>query len=281
MWHNKRLQDFNRQTLEEDWHWTATDERHKNTILKELTELSWDNTSNSDTDWNDLDEQNVAIIADSKQALLTNTKAGTSIKVSETPYDETTSTSKQFIDYPIECKGMKLTTVWDPASTDSFITPEVVNALDAPMEAYPAPIKLHLASQGSQDMVTHFVKLRIRVNECETLWKFDVLKMKGRQVLIRNDFIHKHRVVLSSNPKMVVAPKSVSAAESAVTPNQTVRLQGEVQDTTKEQVEKFKTFMLKTYPEVFRSKSDPPKLPPKRDIQHTIPLLDRIRDIDK
>ena len=158
----------------------------------------------------------------------------------------------------------------DSGSLGDFVSSTLVDQLSAKKELLASPISLQLAVQGSRSKVNARTTLEMEYQDiCESR-TFDVININNYDLILGTPFMYQHQICLGFNPARVVigSDKALPMKAGADT-----KLMAAGVSPDNEEINAVREELIQHAIPLCREVQET-ELPPLRDINHTIPLID-------
>ena len=158
----------------------------------------------------------------------------------------------------------------DSGSLSDFASTTLVDQLQLPLDVLDKPLNLQLAVSGSRSKVnattTPWLSYQ-HINEHRTL---DVANLDSYDLILGMPFLFQHKILLGFNPAQVTVQSNVSLP---IQGTQTIVLESRAAEILADERQRLRE-ELKAYARDICKEAIKTPLPPLRDIDHIIPLID-------
>jgi hypothetical protein len=172
----------------------------------------------------------------------------------------------------VKVNGHPARALFDSGSLGDFISSTLVDQLKLKRESLTKPIPLHLAVQGSRSMINYGTTVQLEYQTVNETRYFDVANLHNYDLILGTPFMYQHEVLIGLNESRVV----IGLAESKpINGLNTSKLSSRAMDLVNDDLDKVRMHLL-DYAESAGLFADPSRspLPPLRDINHSIDLID-------
>ena len=170
----------------------------------------------------------------------------------------------------IKINGHQIRALLDTGSMADFLSTTVVDQLDLRKEYYTKPLSIQLAIHGSRSKVNCGVRVNLQYQGIDCERRFDVVNLDNYDAILGTPFLFQHKVASGINPLCVVVgserPVELKGPDILTISSAAADLLNEKLDGLRAEIRKDAEDLC----------TDPSKmaLPPFRDVNHTIPLID-------
>lgn len=152
-----------------------------------------------------------------------------------------------------------------------FISPKLVDQLNIKCEVLDQLLTIHMATQGSKVKVKLATLVNFKYASIKEKRHFDVMNPDEHDMVLGTPFLYQHQVMVGFNPTRIwiKSPKSLPIQgmhTSELAAMMSVQIEANVIEQQRKEIIEY------TQP-LFKEVKDT-GLPPMRDINHTIPLID-------
>ncbi|RPD56922.1 hypothetical protein L226DRAFT_468051, partial [Lentinus tigrinus ALCF2SS1-7] len=170
----------------------------------------------------------------------------------------------------VEVNGQTLRALLDTGSMADFISTTVVDQLKLEQEVLAKPIPVQLAVHGSRSKVNCCVNVDFKYQTISTRRRFDVVNLDTYDMILGTLFIFQHKVALGMNPTRI----SIGSDEPVeIQGEETVVLAFAAVELLEDELEKLRAELRRDAQDLCQDGAKA-ALPPLRDVNHTIPLID-------
>ena len=158
----------------------------------------------------------------------------------------------------------------DTGSLGDFMSSTLADQLGVKKEVLDAPLALQLAVQGSRSKVNSVTTVKLQYQDINESRTFDIINLNSYDLILGTPWMHQHQVCVGFNPARIVigsdeaqplkAGNDTKLMVHALTPD------GQAVEDAREELRQYAAPLCKGIAET--------NLPPLRDINHTIPLID-------
>jgi hypothetical protein len=170
----------------------------------------------------------------------------------------------------VHVNGHPARALLDSGSLGDFISSTMADQLSVNRELLSSPLSLQLAVQGSRSKVNARAKVNLQyqtINETRTL---DIININNYDLILGTPWLYQHQVCIGFNPaRVVVGSDSAQPLKSGAD----TKLMAAGISPEEQQIEAVRE-ELRRYAEPLCKEMVDTGLPPMRDINHTIPLID-------
>ena len=182
--------------------------------------------------------------------------------------------TKRILPKPITVKvlvnGKPARALLDSGSLGDFVSSTLVDQLAVKRETLDSPISLQLAVQGSRSKVNARATLKLEYQDiCEDR-TFDVININNYDLILGTPWMYQHQICLGFNPARAVIGSSIALPLKA---GVDTKLMAAGMSPDDEKISAAREELNQSAIPLCRE-VDETELPPLRDINHTIPLID-------
>ncbi len=193
------------------------------------------------------------------------------------PLERNTVTIKDFVRKSPRCivvtvliNGSEVVALLDSGSRSDFISSNLVDQLKLPTTKLTKPLTVQLAVMGSTSSVNFETTVELSYQDITEQRRFDVLNVNGYDIILGTPFLFQHKVMLTMNPSQIAIG---SSASTPLVGSDITVIQSTAADLAEPTLQALRD-ELKAYAQpICKNALDTP-LPPFRDINHQIPLID-------
>ena len=170
----------------------------------------------------------------------------------------------------VHVEGRPARALLDSGSLGDFISSTLADQLSLKREQLETPLSLQLAVQGSRSKVNTRVSVNLQYQTINETCTLDVININNYDLILGTPWLYQHQVCVGFNPSRVVIgsdssqPVKVGIDTKLMVAGMSLEDQ-QLEDTREE---------LRRYAEPLCKEMHETGLPPLRDINHTIPLID-------
>ena len=158
----------------------------------------------------------------------------------------------------------------DSGSLGDFISSTMVDQLSVKREQLEDPLSLQLAVQGSRSKINAQATVRVKYQGIDETRTLDIINLNNYDLILGTPFMYQHQVCIGFNPaRVVVGSDSALPTKSGVD----TKLMAAGISIEEQRLEDVRN-KLRQYAEPLCKEMQETSLPPLRDINHTIPLID-------
>ncbi|KAJ3556748.1 hypothetical protein NP233_g11909 [Leucocoprinus birnbaumii] len=170
----------------------------------------------------------------------------------------------------VKIKGHPCRALIDTGSMGDFISSTIAQQLNVPKVELSKAITVQMACQGSRSNINYRTRVRFAYQKLDYEREFDVMNLANYDVVLGTPFLYQHRVSLCLEP-----PAMVIGSETPVPLKgpRIAKLSSRAMSVYEEKLDEIKNRLLDYAKKVCRDGLDTP-LPPLREINHEIPLID-------
>ncbi|OJA13244.1 hypothetical protein AZE42_10318 [Rhizopogon vesiculosus] len=158
----------------------------------------------------------------------------------------------------------------DSGSLTDFVSTTVVDQLKLKFDLLDKPIPLQLAVSGSRSVVKATTTINFKYQEINGPHTFNIVNLEAYNVILGMPFLFQHQALLGFNPSKIkirsLDPLPIRGAQAQVLELKGSSIEAETIETYREQLCQYANDICKEAVET--------PLPPLRQINHTIPLID-------
>ena len=170
----------------------------------------------------------------------------------------------------VHVEGRPARALLDSGSLGDFISSTLVDQLSLKREQLDTPLSLQLAVQGSRSKVNAKVSVNLQYQTIDETRALDVININNYDLILGTPWLYQHQVCVGFNPSRVVIGSDLSQPVKAGIDTKLMAAgmsleEQRLEDTREE---------LRRYAEPLCKEMHETGLPPLRDINHTIPLID-------
>ena len=170
----------------------------------------------------------------------------------------------------VNVNGQPARALLDSGSLGDFLSSTMADQLNVKREPLESPLSLQLAVQGSRSKVNARATVELQyqtINETRTL---DIANLSNYDLILGTPWMYQHQVCVGFNPARVVIGSDIALPMKSGIDTKLmasgISLQEQAVNDAREE--------LKRYAEPLCKEMQDTGLPPMRDINHTIPLID-------
>jgi hypothetical protein len=161
----------------------------------------------------------------------------------------------------------------DSGSLGDFMSSTLADQLNVKRETLTVPLALQLAVQGSRSKVNSLATVNLQYQGVDEERTLDIININNYDLILGTPWMYQHQVCLGFNPaRVVIGSDNATPLKAGVdTKLMAYSLDPESQriDQAKEEIRRLADPLCKEVDET--------ELPPLRDINHTIPLIDETK----
>lgn len=161
----------------------------------------------------------------------------------------------------------------DSGSLTDFVSTTVVDQLKLKYDLLEKPIPLQLAASGSRSVVKATTTVNFKYQDISAQRTFDIANLEAYDVILGMPFLYQHQVLFGFNPSEIkirsLDPLPIRGAQAQV-----LELKGSSPETAT--LEAYREELRQYAKDICKEAIETP-LPPLRDINHVIPLVDEGR----
>ena len=167
-------------------------------------------------------------------------------------------------------KGQPARALIDTGSLGDFISSTLVDQLKLSRKTLENPVGLQLAVQGSRSKITSTVKAHLMYEGVSETRPFDVVNLNDYDVILGTPWLYQHKVSVGFNPARIGIGSNECVPIAVGKDTRLLLSAVSVEDPAVTAARKY--LMAKAEP--LCRKVEETELPPLRDINHSIPLID-------
>ena len=161
----------------------------------------------------------------------------------------------------------------DSGSLGDFVSSTLVDQISAKREILESPVSLQLAVQGSRSKVNARTTLKLEYQGIDENRTFDVININNYDLILGTPFMYQHQVCLGFNPARIVIGNEIALPMKA---GADTKLMAAGISLVDEEIDAVRKELVQRAIPLCRE-VDETELPPLRDINHTIPLIDETK----
>ena len=161
----------------------------------------------------------------------------------------------------------------DSGSLGDFVSSTLVDQISAKKEILETPVSLQLAVQGSRSKVNARTTLKLEYQDIDESRTFDVININNYDLILGTPFMYQHQVCLGFNPARIVIGNETALPMKA---GADTKLMAAGISLSNEEIDAVREELVQRAIPLCRE-VDETELPPLRDINHTIPLIDEAK----
>ena len=166
--------------------------------------------------------------------------------------------------------GHTIRALLDTGSMADFLSTTVVDQLKLPKEVYQKPLSVQLAVHGSRSKINCGTTVNFQYQSIDCDRRFDIANLDNYDAILGTPFLYQHQVAIGFNPSRVVIgssePLEMKGPEVTTITSAAADLLNQGLDDVRK--------MLRQEAEDLCPDTSTTELPPFRDVNHTIPLID-------
>lgn len=170
----------------------------------------------------------------------------------------------------VQVNGKPARALIDSGSLADFMSTTLADQLKVTKTELAKPLIVQLAVQGSRSTVKYCTDVQFSYAEVSGKRHFDIMNVDGYDLILGTPFIYQHEVLIGLNPPRVVIG---SPQPKPLKGDQVTSLSSRLIDVLESKLDKFRDEIKEYASDLCKEAVDTP-LPPLRDINHTIPLID-------
>ena len=158
----------------------------------------------------------------------------------------------------------------DSGSLGDFMSSTLADQLGVVKESLSTPLALQLAVQGSRSKVNYATTAQFQYQDINEKRTFDIINLNNYDLILGTPFMHQHQVCVGFNPARIVVGSDESLPlkmgnDTKLMVN-TMSIEDQRIEEAREELRRYAAPLCKDMADT--------DLPPLRDINHTIPLID-------
>ena len=171
----------------------------------------------------------------------------------------------------VKVNGHQIRALLDTGSMADFLSTTVTDQLDLRKEYYTKPLAVQLAVHGSRSKINCGTRVSFQYQDIDCERRFDIANLDNYDAILGTPFLFQHKVAIGINPPCVVIGSNKPVELDG--PDM-VTINSAAADLLNDKLEKLRAELRKDAEDLC---TDPSKtaLPPLRDVNHTIPLIER------
>ncbi|KAI0045056.1 hypothetical protein FA95DRAFT_1496070, partial [Auriscalpium vulgare] len=166
--------------------------------------------------------------------------------------------------------GKPVRALLDTGSMADFVSTTLVDQLRLKTEVLVKPLPVQLAVHGSRSKITRSTTVQFAYQDIDCARRFDIVNLDNYDMILGTPFIFQHRVLLGLNPTRVVIgsaePLKIEGIDVTVISSAAADIAEDALDTLRAK--------LTREAEDLCADTERTALPPLREINHEIPLID-------
>ena len=159
----------------------------------------------------------------------------------------------------------------DSGSLGDFMSSTLADQLVIQKEPLNTPLALQLAVQGSRSKVNYMATAQLQYQDINEKRTFDVINLSSYDLILGTPWMHQHQVCIGFNPERVVVGSDESLPLKV---GNDTKLMVHALTPEERSVESAREELRRCTEPLCKDIADT-DLPPLRDINHTIPLIDK------
>ena len=149
----------------------------------------------------------------------------------------------------------------------------LADQLGVQKEVLEAPLALQLAVQGSRSKVNYVATAQLQYQEINENRTFDIINLNNYDLILGTPWMHQHQVCIGFNPARIIIgssePQPLKAGNDTKLMVNVVSVEDRRVEDAREELHAYAAPLCKEMADT--------ELPPLRDINHTIPLIDETK----
>ncbi|KAJ3500276.1 hypothetical protein NMY22_g19310 [Coprinellus aureogranulatus] len=170
----------------------------------------------------------------------------------------------------VEIDGHPTRALLDTGSLGDFMSTSLVSQLKLKRTEMETPIQVQLAVQGSRTKVNYRVEPQFRYQGIDTKKSFDVINIEGYDLILGTPFLFQHKVCIGLNPTRVIIG---SDAPMPLKGDGLAKLESRAMTAYQDNIAEVRQHLVEYARPLCKNASETP-LPPLREMNHRIPLID-------
>ena len=158
----------------------------------------------------------------------------------------------------------------DSGSLGDFMSSTLADQLGIKKEPLIVPLALQLAVQGSRSKVNSITTAQLKYQDINERRTFDIINLNSYDLILGTPWMHQHKICIGFNPARVVIgsdePQPLKIGNDTKLLVNTVSFEDQQIEKAREELRQYAAPLCKEMADT--------ALPPLRDINHTIPLID-------
>ena len=158
----------------------------------------------------------------------------------------------------------------DSGSLGDFMSTTLADQLGIEKESLSVPLALQLAVQGSRSKVNSVVTAQFQYQDINEKRTFDVINLNNYDLILGTPFMYQHQICIGFNPARVIVgsnePQQLKKGDDTKLMVNAVSIEDQRVEEAGEELRRYAAPLCKDMADT--------DLPPLRDINHTIPLID-------
>jgi len=170
----------------------------------------------------------------------------------------------------VHIEGQPARALIDTGSLADFMSLNLAEQLKVPKKQLKKPLTIQLVVQGSRSKVNYGVNAQIQYQGTDYKRYFDVINLQHYDLILGTPFLFQHKIMIGFNsPRVVLGSTDPLPIEGT----QVSTLESRATEIYSEQIDRAREYLLKMAKPLC-TPAGATILPPLREINHTIPLVD-------
>ena len=158
----------------------------------------------------------------------------------------------------------------DSGSLGDFMSSTLADQLGIKKEPLIVPLALQLDVQGSRSKVNSITTAQLKYQDINERRTFDIINLNSYDLILGTPWMHQHKICIGFNPARVVIgsdePQPLKIGNDTKLLVNAVSFEDQQIEKAREELRQYAAPLCKEMADT--------ALPPLRDINHTIPLID-------
>lgn len=170
----------------------------------------------------------------------------------------------------VKVNGKPVRALLDTGSMADFISTTIVDQLKLETEVLVKPLPVQLAVHGSRSKINHSATVDFSYQGISGKRRFDVVNLDNYDMILGTPFLFQHRVAVGFNPTRVVVGSDIPLDMKGEKITVIASAAADLMETELDRIRaELKAAAMDLCPDITET-----DLPPFRDVNHTIPLID-------
>ncbi|EJF55667.1 hypothetical protein DICSQDRAFT_12111, partial [Dichomitus squalens LYAD-421 SS1] len=169
--------------------------------------------------------------------------------------------------------GERARALLDTGSMADFMSTTLVDQLGLKKDILAKPLPVQLAVHGSRSKINCSVMAEFSYQDIRCQRRFDVVNLDNYDIILGTPFLFQHQVAIGLNPTRVsigsLSPVDIRGEDVAV-------VSSAAADLLEDELEKIREQLKREAADLCQDGANA-ELPPLREINHTIPLIDETK----
>ncbi|KAJ3561610.1 hypothetical protein NP233_g10090 [Leucocoprinus birnbaumii] len=170
----------------------------------------------------------------------------------------------------VKVNGHPVQALLDSGSLGDFMSSNLAQQLAVKRVELANPVNVQMAVQGSRTKVNYSSKVSIQYQEIREERYFDIINLSNYDLILGTPFLYQHRVSIALEPPAVVIGSIHSMPMHG---ERVTKLSSQSMSVYEENIDEVRKWLTNYAQKICKKAMDTP-LPPLREINHEIPLID-------